>query len=151
MLRFSQGAYSSGVNSRLLQRWYVLRRRLAHVPTSSSQISSFLGDYQNALNRAQAFDNKVASDATKISADYASIVALSIRQALGATEITISKNGGGTFNTSDVLVFMKGEALLFSLYILCFTSFFQKYRATGLEICLWASIRANPCARMSIR
>ncbi|PPR07202.1 hypothetical protein CVT26_012635 [Gymnopilus dilepis] len=70
-------------------------------------ISSFLGDYQNALNRAQAFDNKVASDATKISADYASIVALSIRQALGATEITISKNGGGTFNTSDVLVFMK--------------------------------------------
>ncbi|PPQ83295.1 hypothetical protein CVT25_004034 [Psilocybe cyanescens] len=70
-------------------------------------ISSFLGDYKNALTRAQAFDNKVNSDATKISADYASIVALSIRQALGATEITISKNSDGTFNTNDVLVFMK--------------------------------------------
>ncbi|KAF4619311.1 hypothetical protein D9613_005332 [Agrocybe pediades] len=70
-------------------------------------ISSFLGDFKNALSRAQTFDNKVQSDANKISADYASIVALSIRQALGATEITISKNADGSFNTNDVIVFMK--------------------------------------------
>jgi hypothetical protein len=75
--------------------------------TPAAVISSFLGDFANALSRANTFDAKVASDANKISADYASIVALSIRQALGATEITISKNSNGSFNTSDVIVFMK--------------------------------------------
>ena len=55
------------------------------------------------------FDSKVQTDATKISADYASIVALSIRQALGATEVTISKTSTGAYNTSDVIVFMKGK------------------------------------------
>lgn len=75
------------------------------------QISSFLGDFSGALTRSNTFDNQVNSDASKISADYASIVALSIRQALGATEITISKNSNGSFNTSDVVVFMKGEFL----------------------------------------
>jgi hypothetical protein len=79
-----------------------------------SQISSFLGDYSNALIRAQAFDNQVASDANKISADYASIVALSIRQAIGAIEITLSKNSNGSFNTSDVIVFMKGNSIFVS-------------------------------------
>ncbi|KAF8974432.1 DUF1793-domain-containing protein [Flammula alnicola] len=66
-----------------------------------SQFSSLL------TCRAQAFDSKVANDANKISADYASVVALSIRQALGATEITLSKNADGSFNTNDVIVFMK--------------------------------------------
>lgn len=61
------------------------------------------------MSRSNAFDNQVNSDALKISADYAAIVALSIRQALGAIEITISKNSDGSFNTSDVLVFLKGK------------------------------------------
>ncbi|KAI0265444.1 DUF1793-domain-containing protein [Gloeopeniophorella convolvens] len=75
--------------------------------TVSSAISSFIGDYGNALNRANNFDGLVQRDASKVSGNYASIVALSIRQALGATEITISKTSGGAFNTSDVLMFMK--------------------------------------------
>ncbi|PPQ99075.1 hypothetical protein CVT24_003635 [Panaeolus cyanescens] len=70
-------------------------------------ITSFLGDFNNALSRANAFDLQVQNDANKISTDYASIVALSIRQALGATEITVSKNSDGSFNTNDVIVFMK--------------------------------------------
>ncbi|KAI0796743.1 DUF1793-domain-containing protein [Abortiporus biennis] len=70
-------------------------------------ISSFLGDYTSALSRANAFDAQVAKDANAISSDYASIVALSIRQGFGATEITISKDAQGNFNTSDVLMFMK--------------------------------------------
>ncbi|EIW62026.1 DUF1793-domain-containing protein [Trametes versicolor FP-101664 SS1] len=74
--------------------------------TVASAISTFLGDYSNALVRAKAFDAKVNADATKISADYASIVALSIRQGFGAIETTVSRTGSG-FNTSDVLVFMK--------------------------------------------
>ena len=70
-----------------------------------------MNDYGNAVARANAFDAKVDSDATNISADYASVVALSIRQGFAATEITVSRNGDGGFNTSDVLMFMKGTFL----------------------------------------
>ena len=72
-----------------------------------SKISDFLSDYSAALSRANSFDEKVNSDASKISSDYASIVALSIRQAFAATEITISKTSSGEWNTSDVKMFMK--------------------------------------------
>ncbi|CAL1700859.1 unnamed protein product [Somion occarium] len=75
--------------------------------TVQDAISSFLGSYNDALTRAKAFDDKVNNDASAISSDYASIVALSIRQAFGATEITVSKGSNGSFNTSDVLMFMK--------------------------------------------
>ncbi|KAJ6515169.1 DUF1793-domain-containing protein [Mycena vitilis] len=73
----------------------------------SDAIKSFLNDYLTALTRNSKFDAQVQSDAMAISADYAAIVALSTRQTLGATEITISKNGDGSFNTGDVLLFMK--------------------------------------------
>ncbi|KAJ7682671.1 DUF1793-domain-containing protein [Mycena polygramma] len=73
----------------------------------SDAIKSFLNDYSTALTRNSKFDAQVQSDAMAISADYAAIVALSIRQTLGATEITISKNSDGSFNTGDVLLFMK--------------------------------------------
>ena len=69
----------------------------------------FLDDYANALTRANAFDMQVQSDASNISDDYAAISALSVRQAFGATEITIGKTSDGSFNTSDVMMFMKGE------------------------------------------
>jgi hypothetical protein len=80
----------------------------------SAVISAFLGDYSAALSRANTFDAKVQSDAAKISSDYASIVALSIRQAMSSFEITTSKTSSGAWNTSDVLVFMKGKSYLFS-------------------------------------
>ncbi|KDQ64628.1 hypothetical protein JAAARDRAFT_201939 [Jaapia argillacea MUCL 33604] len=89
-----------GYQNRSLYFW-------SQYPTVASAISFFLGDYANALSRANAFDSKIDSDASEISSDYASIVALSVRQAFGATEITISKNSDGTWNTSDVLMFMK--------------------------------------------
>ncbi|KAF7352678.1 MPN domain-containing protein [Mycena venus] len=73
----------------------------------SDAITSFMGEYGDALARNEKFDTQVQNDATAISADYAAIVALSIRQTLGATEITISRNADGSFNTTDVLVFMK--------------------------------------------
>ncbi|KAI0736382.1 hypothetical protein C8Q72DRAFT_909206 [Fomitopsis betulina] len=70
-------------------------------------LSSFLGDYENALVRATAFDAQVKSDASSISSDYADWVALAIRQAFGAIEFTLSKDSAGNYNTSDILVFMK--------------------------------------------
>ncbi|KAF9464433.1 DUF1793-domain-containing protein [Collybia nuda] len=89
-----------GTQSRSLYFW-------SQFQTSAALISSFLGDFSNALSRAKAFDAKVNTDATRISTDYASVVALSIRQSLGAMEVTISKNSNGSWNTADVIVFMK--------------------------------------------
>lgn len=62
--------------------------------------------------RANSFDQQVKRDAQAISNDYADLVALSIRQSFAASEITISKNGDGIFDTSDVLMFLKGEQTL---------------------------------------
>ncbi|KAG2042315.1 hypothetical protein BDR03DRAFT_1006723 [Suillus americanus] len=70
-------------------------------------ISDFIGDYSTALGRAQAFDQKVQNDALAISSNYAGVVALSVRQAFGALELTLSKNSDGRWNTDDILMFLK--------------------------------------------
>ncbi|CCM03143.1 uncharacterized protein FIBRA_05265 [Fibroporia radiculosa] len=76
-------------------------------PTADDAISEFLGDYNNALARANAFDAQVSADANKISSTYAGLVALSVRQVFGAIEITVSKTSSGQFNTSDIMTFLK--------------------------------------------
>jgi hypothetical protein len=68
-----------------------------------------LGRYSTALSIANTFDNKLNTDANKISADYSGVCSLSVRQSLGATEITISRTSAGAWNTTDVIVFMKGS------------------------------------------
>ncbi|KAF5390714.1 hypothetical protein D9757_002684 [Collybiopsis confluens] len=73
----------------------------------SDVITSFIQDYSDALDRANNLDAQVNKDASAVSSDYAGLVALSIRQLLGATEITISQNVDGSYNTNDVLVFFK--------------------------------------------
>ncbi|KIJ70075.1 hypothetical protein HYDPIDRAFT_78948 [Hydnomerulius pinastri MD-312] len=75
--------------------------------TVADMISEFIGDYSGALSRAQAFDQKVQSDASAISTNYAGIAALSVRQAFAATELTVSKNSDGSYNSDDVLMFLK--------------------------------------------
>ena len=72
-----------------------------------------MSDYSTALSTANALDSKVQTDASKISSDYASLVALSIRQAFGATEVTAGKASSG-LNATDILVFLKGTEV-FSL------------------------------------
>ncbi|KAF7375163.1 DUF1793-domain-containing protein [Mycena sanguinolenta] len=101
--------------------------------TVAALISDFINAYPTALATANTFDAKVQADATsKVSGTYADIAALAVRQAFGATELTISKASDGSWNTSDIMMFMKGidfqrwGMLLqtFSLYIcqilLCF-------------------------------
>jgi len=75
--------------------------------SATDAIASFLPDYQNALRSANTLDAKITSDASRISADYAAIVELSVRQALAACELTVGKDSSGVFNKSDVLYFMK--------------------------------------------
>jgi len=86
-------------------------RQGVHSLTLDGQISSFLSDYFDALDRANTFDAKVQKDSEKISAEYAAIVSLSIRQAFAAIEITISKDSSGAFDTTDIVAFMKGTVI----------------------------------------
>lgn len=78
------------------------------------KIPSFLSDYDDALKSAKDLDSQIITDASAISADYAAVVSLSIRQAFGATEITLPRTTDGSWNTSDVLMFMKGTSNLCS-------------------------------------
>ncbi|KAJ6577372.1 hypothetical protein B0H19DRAFT_1229523 [Mycena capillaripes] len=76
--------------------------------TVAALISDFINAYPTALATANALDAKVQADASAISAQYAGIAALAVRQAFGATELTISKASDGTWNTTDILMFIKG-------------------------------------------
>ncbi|KAH8830455.1 DUF1793-domain-containing protein [Flagelloscypha sp. PMI_526] len=91
---------ANGMQSRSIYAW-------SQFSSVTDMISSFLGDYSAALGRAQTLDAKVHSEASAISADYAAIVELSVRQAFGAYETTISKNSDGSWNTDDILTFQK--------------------------------------------
>lgn len=77
-------------------------------------------DYSGALQRANQFDIQIKNDASKISNDYAALVQASIRQTMGSMEITISKNIDGSFNTSNILVFLKGILYSYPFYIVLY-------------------------------
>ncbi|KZV92933.1 DUF1793-domain-containing protein [Exidia glandulosa HHB12029] len=88
----------------LTERAPYWRSRFANV---DPMISFFLADWVNAMGVAHNLDARVDTEAGKISKDYASLVKLSIRQALATFEVTLGKNADGSVNTNDVLAFMK--------------------------------------------
>ncbi|KDN49683.1 hypothetical protein RSAG8_01748, partial [Rhizoctonia solani AG-8 WAC10335] len=67
-------------------------------------------DYNNARTASTEFDNKVQTDATKYSPDYASVVALTTRQAFASMEITLGGTGSGA-NLQDIKMFTKDAAV----------------------------------------
>ncbi|CAE6438900.1 unnamed protein product [Rhizoctonia solani] len=69
-----------------------------------------VADYSNALAASTEFDTKVQTDATKHSPDYASVVALSTRQAFASMEITLGGTGSGA-NLQDIKLFTKDAAI----------------------------------------
>lgn len=64
-------------------------------------------DYQNALQRANTLDATLEKNASAISSHYADLVAVTARQTMGATELTIGATGNGSLDLSDVKMFMK--------------------------------------------
>lgn len=76
------------------------------------QVAFFLADWQNAMGVAHNLDARVDAEAGKISKDYASIVKLSLRQAMATFELTLGHNADGSINKDDVLAFMKGTSML---------------------------------------
>lgn len=71
------------------------------------QSKAFLDDYDRSFTASEAFDASLNSNASAVSSDYAALVALSTRQVFGGLDITIARDGSGTLNTSDIMVFMK--------------------------------------------
>ena len=71
------------------------------------QITEFLQDYPSAVQRADALDAALEKSSSSISSHYADLVAITARQTIGATELTIGSTSDKEFNTSDVRMFMK--------------------------------------------
>ncbi|KNZ58846.1 hypothetical protein VP01_184g4 [Puccinia sorghi] len=71
-------------------------------------IDFFLDDHPKAFQAALEMDTKILDDARRLAGDdYAAIVSLSARQAVGAMELTIGKDSAGNFDPTDVAIFSK--------------------------------------------
>ena len=74
---------------------------------TSVKIDYFLLDFSNAKARADALDSYLLASATNISETYADIIAVSARQVIGSTELTVSMGTDNQWNMSDIMMFMK--------------------------------------------
>ena len=85
----------------------------AKFPNFNEAIAFFVNDFEGALSNAKKFDAQVAADSKKavgggtVGDQYAAMTQLAVRQAFGALEITLSIDGSGAFNSSDVMIFLK--------------------------------------------
>ena len=59
------------------------------------------------MSLSTQLDSQIMNDARNVSSDYPDLLSLVSRQAMSAIEITISKNVDGSFNSSDIMAFMK--------------------------------------------
>lgn len=66
-----------------------------------------MDDFPRAQQAAAKYDSELLSAGSTISSKYADLLALSARQILGTIDITIARGSDGSWNFTDVLVFMK--------------------------------------------
>lgn len=66
-----------------------------------------IDDFDNALSAAIAMDAKVIADGQKYSQNYANLLTLTLRQAMGAIDITLVKEVDGNWNSTNIKAFMK--------------------------------------------
>ena len=67
----------------------------------------FMSDFgTQGISQSTEFDTNLRSDASKISAEYADLVALIARQALSAMDITLFQEDDGSWDTSDIKAFV---------------------------------------------
>ncbi|CAL1714527.1 unnamed protein product [Somion occarium] len=76
--------------------------------TISQVVDAFLSDYPNAVSRADGLDAKISADAGSVSESQALVNVLSFAAslAMSAIELTITNGTDGSWNTSDVKMFM---------------------------------------------
>ena len=70
-------------------------------------MTNLLLDYDGAAQRADALETMLLGGTANISFEYADLVALAARQAMAGTELTVGQNDDGSYNLSDVKMFMK--------------------------------------------
>ncbi|TFY66481.1 hypothetical protein EVG20_g4614 [Dentipellis fragilis] len=70
-------------------------------------IDDFLTDFPDAQKRAEELDNRILGQANTFGTEYADLVSLAARQVYGTTELNIAQDASGTWNQSDVMMFMK--------------------------------------------
>ncbi|EJD38420.1 DUF1793-domain-containing protein [Auricularia subglabra TFB-10046 SS5] len=75
--------------------------------TPIDAITFFLQDYDRALVAAAGVDDSIQKHGATTGDHYVSLLRLSLRQALAAVEITVSRKSDGSLDASDILVFMK--------------------------------------------
>ncbi|KAL8276313.1 hypothetical protein RQP46_011279 [Phenoliferia psychrophenolica] len=80
-------------------------------PKVQDGINAFHANHAAAVETAAKLDKKVQTDSEAISANYADIVALSIRQFAAGFEFTVGRGADGRFNQSDILGFMKAHVV----------------------------------------
>jgi hypothetical protein len=73
----------------------------------TSLIIDFLGDFANASSRAQKLDQKILQGAAPVSNLLGDLVSLATAQVYGSTQLTIGTDANGSYNRSDVMMFMK--------------------------------------------
>lgn len=83
-----------------------------------SQVTFFVQDYPNAVQRSNLLDSRILGDASAVSTHYADLVSLAARQTMAGVEITVGNNGGtDSFDLSDVKMFMKDTGGTASEYV----------------------------------
>ncbi|CAA7266373.1 unnamed protein product [Cyclocybe aegerita] len=75
--------------------------------TVGDAIDSFLNDFSYSYSKIVALDDKIISQAQTISTQYADVVSLSLRQAVGSIDVTTLRDRNGRYVSSDMKVFMK--------------------------------------------
>ncbi|KAH9175704.1 hypothetical protein EDB89DRAFT_2066274 [Lactarius sanguifluus] len=73
----------------------------------TSLIVDFLDDFANAYSRAQKLDQKILQAAAPVSDLLGDLVSLATAQVYGSTHLTVGIEANGTYNESDVMMFMK--------------------------------------------
>ncbi|KAH9052710.1 hypothetical protein EDB87DRAFT_1835643 [Lactarius vividus] len=73
----------------------------------TSLIVDFLDDFANAYSRAQKLDQKILQAAAPVSDLLGDLVSLATAQVYGSIHLTVGIEANGTYNESDVMMFMK--------------------------------------------
>lgn len=77
--------------------------------TANDLVTDVLSDYSSALSRATALDANLTAQAAQAvpGNDLANLISLAARQVIANTELTVGRGSDGSWNKSDVMMFMR--------------------------------------------
>ncbi|KZV64518.1 hypothetical protein PENSPDRAFT_656471 [Peniophora sp. CONT] len=77
--------------------------------TANDLLTDVLSDYSAALSRAEALDANLTAQANSAAPgnDLANLISLAARQVIANTELTVGRGSDGSWNKSDVMLFMR--------------------------------------------